>query len=57
MYHILDPEDELSSEEDIPDLLYILDDNDDPEDYLLCELVRIMDTGVLYEAKNIEDAL
>ncbi len=53
MYHILDPEDELSSEEDIPDLLYILDDNDDPEDYMLCELVRIMDTGVLYEAKNI----
>jgi len=49
IYYIMDSD---FIEEDIPDILYLVEE-DDEEDVMTCEFVRVLQGGVLYEALDI----
>ena len=49
IYYIMDSD---FIEGDIPDILYLVEE-DDEEDVMTCEFVRVLQGGVLYEALDI----
>ena len=49
IYYIMDSD---IIEGDIPDILYLVEE-DDEEDVMTCEFVRVLQGGVLYEALDI----
>ena len=49
IYYIMDSD---FIEGDIPDILYLVEE-DDNDDVMTCEFVRVLQGGVLYEALDI----
>ena len=49
IYYILDSD---FIEGDIPDILYLVEE-DDNDDVMTCEFVRVLQGGVLYEALDV----
>lgn len=49
IYYIMDSD---IIEGDIPDILYLVEEDDD-DDVMTCEFVRVLQGGVLYEALDV----